>query len=83
MARKQRSDLLDRLQYFALRLVSMLLHCWPVNLNLKTAKFLGDMLYRLDRKHRERALANLRRSFPEMSENQREHIARRSMQEIP
>jgi KDO2-lipid IV(A) lauroyltransferase len=80
---KQRSDLLDRLQYVALRLVSMLLHCWPVNLNLKTAKLLGNLLYRFDRKHRERALANLRRSFPGMSEGERDHIARRSMQEIP
>src|SRR2546423_12998963 len=83
MAKRQRSDLIDRLQYFALRLVSMLLHCWPVNLNLKTAKFLGDMLYRFDKKHRERALANLRRSFPDMPERQRQHIARRSMQEMP
>src|SRR5438270_3239956 len=83
MAKRQRSDLIDRLQYFALRLVSMLLHCCPVNLNLKTAKFLGDLLYRFDRRHRERALANLRRSFPELSESQREHLARRSMQEIP
>src|SRR5437588_8019545 len=83
MPRKPRKDLLDRIQYFALRLVSMLLHCWPVNLNLKTAKFLGDLLYRFDRKHRERALANLRRSFPELTEKQREHLARCSMQEIP
>ena len=83
MARKQRNDLIDRLQYFALRFVSMLLHCWPVNLNLKTAKRLGDLLYRFDRRHRERALANLRRSFPEMTEKQRVYLARRSMQEIP
>src|SRR5207237_7725061 len=31
----------------------------------------------------ERALANLRRSFPRMSQAERDRIARRSMQEIP
>lgn len=81
--KKPRSDLVDRLQYYALRFVSALLHCWPVNANLQTAKLLGDLLYRFDKKHRERALANLRRSFPDMTERQRQEIARRSMQEIP
>ncbi|HXE54060.1 MAG TPA: lysophospholipid acyltransferase family protein, partial [Tepidisphaeraceae bacterium] len=36
----------------------------------------------IDRRHRERALANLRRSFPEMSERHRERLARRSMQQM-
>jgi hypothetical protein len=35
---KPRIDLIDRLQYVALRVVSMFLHCWPVNANLQTAK---------------------------------------------
>jgi KDO2-lipid IV(A) lauroyltransferase len=81
--KKPRKDWLDRLQYYALRFVSAALHCWPVNMNLRTAKLLGDLLYRFDRRHRERALANLRRSFPNLSEKQRERLARRSMQEIP
>jgi KDO2-lipid IV(A) lauroyltransferase len=79
---KERNDLIDRLQYAGVRLTSMLLQCFPVNANLRTAKLLGDLLYRFDRKHRERALANLRRSFPEMTEPQRETLARRSMQEL-
>jgi hypothetical protein len=83
MAQKQRNDLVDRLVYAALRLLNMALHCFPVNANLRTARGVGDLLYRFDKRHRERALANLRRSFPEMCERQRETIARRSMQEIP
>jgi KDO2-lipid IV(A) lauroyltransferase len=82
MADKQRNDLLDRLQYLGVRIVSMMMQCWPVNANLRAAKRLGNMLYRVDRKHRDRALANLRRSFPEFSERQREVLARRSMQEL-
>jgi len=79
---KERNDLLDRLVYFALRLVAMALHCFPVNLNLKTAKLIGDIMYAVDRRHRERALGNLRRSFPNMSERQRRVLARRSMQHL-
>jgi len=79
---KPRIDFIDRLQYVGFRIVSMLMQCWPVNANLRAAKRLGDLLYRFDRKHRERALANLRRSFPEKSEKDREDIARRSMQEL-
>jgi KDO2-lipid IV(A) lauroyltransferase len=79
---KSRNDLIDRLQYFGVRIVAMVMQCWPVNANLRAAKFLGDLLYRFDRKHRERALANLRRSFPEMSDIQRRLVARRSMQEL-
>jgi KDO2-lipid IV(A) lauroyltransferase len=82
MADKQRNDLLDRLQYLGVRIVSMMMQCWPVNANLRAAKRLGDLLYRVDRKHRDRALANLRRSFPELPERQREALARRSMQEL-
>lgn len=79
---KSRIDLIDRLQYFGVRVASMCMQCWPVNANLRAAKRLGDLLYRFDRKHRERALANLRRSFPELSEKEREVLARRSMQEL-
>jgi Kdo2-lipid IVA lauroyltransferase/acyltransferase len=79
---KERNDLIDRVQYLAFRVVAMMLQCWPVNANLRTAKFLGGIMYRLDRRHRERALANLRRSLPEMSERQRQVLARRSMEEL-
>src|SRR5689334_1766104 len=68
---KPRNDFIDRLQYIGLRLVTMSLHCWPVELNLEVAKLLGNIMYTVDRKHRDRALGNLRRSFPEMPERQR------------
>jgi KDO2-lipid IV(A) lauroyltransferase len=79
---KERNDLVDRLQYVALRLVAAALHCFPVNTNLRTAKLIGSLMYRFDRKHRERALGNLRRSFPEMGEARRRRMAERSMQHL-
>ena len=79
---KPRSDLIDRIQYVGLRLVDMALHCWPVEVNLAVARALGDVMYAVDRKHRERALGNLRRSFPDMPEATRRRMARRSMQQL-
>ena len=79
---KERNDLVDRLLYVLLRAISAALYCFPVNANLRSAKLLGSALYRLDRKHRERALANLKRSMPELSPLQRQAMAERSMQEV-
>jgi KDO2-lipid IV(A) lauroyltransferase len=82
MAKAKRNQFIDLLQYLGLRTVSMLLHSFPVNSNLQTAKLLGNIMYAVDRKHRERALGNLRRSFPDMPEARREIMARRSMQQL-
>jgi KDO2-lipid IV(A) lauroyltransferase len=79
---KKRNDPLDRLQYIGLRLVAMILHCFPVRANLRTAGLLGDIMFAVDRKHRERALGNLRRSFPNMPEAVRRQMARRSMRQL-
>ncbi|HUB24563.1 MAG TPA: hypothetical protein VL992_03965, partial [Tepidisphaeraceae bacterium] len=80
--KKPRNRLIDWLQYAGLRLVAMLLHCLPVEANLQTANMLGDVMFAIDRKHRERAMANLRRSFPEMPEQVRRRVARQSMRQL-
>ncbi|HVT90962.1 MAG TPA: lysophospholipid acyltransferase family protein [Tepidisphaeraceae bacterium] len=79
---KPRNDLIDRLQYVGLRLVSMMLHTWPLDLNLAAARLLGDVMYVVDKRHRERALGNLRRSFPDMPEPVRREMARESMRQM-
>jgi KDO2-lipid IV(A) lauroyltransferase len=82
VAAKARNDFLDYALYLALRLVNMALQCFPVEANLKTAQILGDLMFRLDRRHRERAEGNLRRSFPDMPDVLRREMARRSMQQL-
>jgi KDO2-lipid IV(A) lauroyltransferase len=82
MAIRPRNKFLDYLQYIGLRTVSMLLHSFPVDDNLRTARWLGDAMFAVDRKHRDRALGNLRRSFPDMPEPVRRRVARRSMQQL-
>lgn len=79
---KPRNDLLDRLQYLGLRVVSMMLHCWPVELNLAGARLLGDFMFTFDKRHRDRAMGNLRRSFPDMPEKECENLARESMRTL-
>src|SRR6266850_4267397 len=79
---RPRNDLIDRLQYVGLRVVSMLMHCWPVDLNLKLARMIGDVVYTIDKKHRQRAIYNLKRGFPQLTEQQVEKLARRSMQNL-
>src|SRR5580692_9635927 len=80
--KKKRNRLLDFLQYAALRVVAMIIHCFPVNVTLGAAGVIGDTMYAFDRKHRERALGNLRRSFPDMPEPVRREMARRSMRQL-
>ncbi len=79
---RERNDFLDRVVYVALRLVSMAMHSFPVDTNLQLAKWIGNALYYVDRRHRERAHGNLRRSFPDMPDTDRRRMARRSMQQL-
>jgi len=79
---KPRNDFIDRLQYAGLRIVTMCLHCWPVELCLDVAKVLGNIMYIVDRRHRKRAMGNLRRSFPHKPDAELRTLARRSMQQL-
>lgn len=76
----QQSNLVHLSQYAAARTVALLLGLFPVNANLRTARGMGQLLYAVDRKHRQRALENLRASFPEKSDRELNEIARESMQ---
>ncbi|HYO08398.1 MAG TPA: lysophospholipid acyltransferase family protein [Tepidisphaeraceae bacterium] len=82
MADKARNDLLDRLVYLALRVVSMAVHSWGPDVSLGLAKIVGSVMYAVDKKHRDRALGNLARSFPDMPEAKRRAMARRSVQAL-
>lgn len=64
--------------YLALRVWAFVMECFPIDANLATAKMLGDFWWYLSPKHRDRAVGNLRASFPEKSEAELAHIARAS-----
>jgi KDO2-lipid IV(A) lauroyltransferase len=67
-------------QYFGARTAAAILGIFPINANLGSARAIGGLMWRIDRKHRKRAMENLRASFPEKPEKELEYIAERSMQ---
>jgi Kdo2-lipid IVA lauroyltransferase/acyltransferase len=79
---KPRNKFRDRLQYLALRYVAMTLQSFPVRVNYWLANRAGDVMYLVDRKHRHRALANLRNSFPDAPEATLKQYARESMRQL-
>ncbi len=79
---KPRNKFLDYLAYIGLRLFAMFVHMFSWEANYRTARWIGNMLYRFDKRHRHRALEHLRLSFPEWSEEKRERIAKASMRNM-
>jgi KDO2-lipid IV(A) lauroyltransferase len=79
---KPRNDPLDRALYITMRVISIFFHWWPVDANLKTARIVGSIWFATIRHHRNRALDNIRRAYPEMSEKQVHNLARASIQHL-
>ncbi len=79
---KPRNSILDLLTYLAVRVFAMIAHMFPVEANYATARVLGDLLFRFDRRHRERAMQHLRLSFPDWTERRYRRVARDSMRNI-
>jgi KDO2-lipid IV(A) lauroyltransferase len=77
-----RERIIWRIQYTALRLVEMGMQCFPIDTNLKSARLGGYLLYRFDKKHRERAMENLRAAFPGEPEAKLQRIARKSCEHL-
>ena len=81
MARR-RSRILDWVTYVAIRLAAMLLRIFPIDALYRVADVLAGLMYRLDHRHRDRALGHLRRSFPDWPQHRVEETARASMRSL-
>jgi len=67
------------LEFAALRLWTLIIGCFPVETNLRTARLMGDIWWLLSKRHQQRALDNLRPSLGgQYSEQQLRRIARES-----
>lgn len=68
-------------EYLALRLWVLVISCFPIEGNLRTARLMGRIWWRLKKSHQERALQNLRPALGDQySEAQLRNIARRSFE---
>ena len=66
-------------QFAALRLWSLVIGCFPVDMNLRTARLMGNMWWLMMKRHRDRAMENLRPALGDRySEAELRRIARRS-----
>jgi KDO2-lipid IV(A) lauroyltransferase len=80
--KKKHNPFIDWLAYVALRILVLFLYMFDVETNLKTACFLGRLLWKHYHRGRKRALDNLRASFPEKSEEWIWQTGRRSFEHI-
>lgn len=80
--KKKHSPVVDWLTYLALRVLVVFLYLFDVETNLNTACFLGRLLWKHYHRGRNRALENLRASFPEKSEQWIEETGRRSFEQL-
>ncbi len=79
---RPRSNLTNWLEYLAARVFAMFVHMFPAEDNYRTARWVGRLLWRLDRRHRRIACAHLRRSFPGWGEGRVRRTARESFQHM-
>ncbi len=80
--RKKHNPFADLLAYLALRFLVIILYLFDVETNLNTACFLGRLLWKYYHRGRERALDNLRASYPEKSEQWIWQTGQRSFEHI-
>jgi KDO2-lipid IV(A) lauroyltransferase len=80
--KKKHNPIVDWLTYLVLRVLIVFLYLFDIQTNLDTACFLGRMLWKHYHRGRNRALDNLRASFPEKSEQWIEQTGRRSFEQL-
>lgn len=79
---RPRNKLRDYLAYLGLRLFAMFVHMFDWRANYRTARLIGNLLYRFDKRHRDRAIRHLRLSFPEWQEEDYRRIAKASVRNM-
>ena len=80
---RPRNSLVDYLTYVGVRIVAMLFGIFPIDLNLRTARMMGWIWYRVMGRHRERARENLRLAFgTQLSDADADELALKSMQQM-
>jgi KDO2-lipid IV(A) lauroyltransferase len=80
--KKERNAILDWLGYAGLRILVGILQLSSVEANLRFARFLGRLLWKHYGRGRQRALDNLRASYPDKNEQWYEETGRKSCEQL-
>lgn len=80
--KKKHKPVRDYLAYLALRILAVVVHMFSADTNLRTARFLGRLLWKRYHRGRKRALDNLRASYPEKSEEWIRQTGKESFQQL-
>jgi KDO2-lipid IV(A) lauroyltransferase len=80
--KKKHNPILDWLLYVAVRVLVVFLYLFDVETNLRFACVLGRLMWKYYGRGRQRALDNLRASFPDKSEEWIEQTGRRSFEQL-
>ena len=92
---RKRNKIVDYITYLVLRVVVAIFHMFPIDRNLRTARWMGDILWKiintnvpvlnkvLKRKHRDQMMDNLRTAFGDQyTQKELEHIAHMSCRHL-
>ncbi len=79
---RPRNKYRDYLMYLGVRLFAMFVHMFSWETNYRTGRWVGDLLFRFDGRHRRIAIEHLRRSFPEWPEEKIHRVARESFHSL-
>ena len=80
--KKKHNIVTDWLVYIGLRILVQILYLFDVETNLRTARFLGRLLWKYYHRGRQRAMDNLRASFPEKDEHWLRKTGEQSFEQI-
>ena len=80
--KKRRNAVLDWLGFVSLRALVGIMQLFSVDSNLKFARFLGRLMWKHYTKGRQRALENLRASFPDKDEKWYDETGRKSCEQL-
>lgn len=80
--KKKGNIVADYLLYLLVRLVVAIFYCFPIEANLRTACWLGRLMWKYYHRGRQRAMDNLRASFPDKDEAWLVETGRRSFEHL-
>ncbi|MBN2019573.1 MAG: hypothetical protein JW749_05045, partial [Sedimentisphaerales bacterium] len=79
---KKRNVVFDWLAYIGLRILVIILYFFSVETNLRFARFLGRLMWKHYHRGRQRALDNLRASYPDKDEQWINSVGQKSCESI-